>query len=109
MAGTPSAMGTSSDAASPNRHSKFAAGLAVKSCANCDQDCPASEMCKWGRNGLSCHPCKTNYNRNNERLQKNSALREWWSKLTREEKVAWFVRNKQCYEPNKRHSFDDAG
>ena len=99
-----------SPAASPAKigSSVFGAG-ATKLCANCQEECTIAESCAWGRNGWSCHPCKTNYNRNSERCKTNAQLRDWWKGLGKDNKQAWYRRNKRCYEPNKRHAFDDAG
>ena len=63
----------------------------------------------WSRTTWTCHICKTNYNRQAERNKLDSILRTWWKGLSREEKVAWFKRNKVTYEPNKRHAFDVPG
>eukprot|EP00974_Lingulodinium_polyedra_P046562 4461988-Lingulodinium_polyedra.AAC.1 len=44
-----------------------------------------------------------------ERAKTSTKLREWWRAMTRDEKKAWFIRNKQTYEPCKRKAFDNAG
>lgn len=110
------AAATSAPHASPGKpigaSSFLGSGMPVggfKLCANCDEECPSGEMCPWSRKAWSCHVCKTNYNRNTERCSKDAALKEWWRTLSREERVSWFRRNKKTYEPNRKHSFDDAG
>jgi len=58
---------------------------------------------------MSCHICKTNYNRQNERIKSDGALKRWWKNLSKEERVQWLIRNKTTYEPNKRKAFDNLG
>ena len=66
-------------------------------------------MCPWSKSSWTCHPCKTNYNRQCERNGKDPVVRRWWRGMPKIEKTAWFKKNKATYEPNKKHSFDDAG
>lgn len=64
--------------------------------------------CPWGKL-WTCHVCKSNYNRHQERTKSNPNLRKWWTSLSKEEKTSWFLRNRDTYEPGKRKSFDNAG
>ena len=65
-------------------------------------------MLRLGK-GYCCHPCKTNYNRQQERMNGNAQLRQWWKNMTKSEKAAWFARNKSMYEQGKRKAFDNPG
>ena len=78
-------------------------------CCNCAQQCPISQMCAWGKTSMSCHICKTNYNRQNERIKSDGALERWWKNLSKEERMQWYIRNKNTYEPNKRKAFNNPG
>lgn len=70
--------------------------------------CQVSQMGPWSRSTVSCHVCKTNYNRMMERMKTNPSLRRYWKALEKPEKQQWFVQNKATYEPNKRKAFDNA-
>ena len=80
-----------------------------RSCTNCGEEVLGSQSCPWGKSAWCCHPCKTNYNRQMERLKGNAPLRNWWKGMSKEQKKQWFVRNKATYEPNGRKAFDTAG
>lgn len=81
----------------------------MRTCCNCNEDVPSSECCPWSKTSYSCHTCKTNYNRCLERQKGDQALKAWWKNLSKDDKIAWFRRNKETYEPNRKHCFDNAG
>ena len=83
--------------------------LATRLCVNCEEQCPTINMCPWSKTAMTCHVCKTNYNRNLERMKDSKELRDWWKGLSKEAKVDWFKRNKATYEPNKKRAFDTDG
>ena len=78
-------------------------------CAGCKEQCPKSQMCPYTTTSMMCYICKTNYNRNTERVKVQPTLKLWWRNLSKEAKAEWFKSNKGTYTPNKKHSFDTAG
>ena len=91
--------------ASPAKTMMSAMGV----CCHCEEQCPPSSMCSWGKNAVCCHVCKTNYNRQTERVKTDTVLKRWWEELAKDERVAWYKRNKATYEPNCRRAFDNPG
>ena len=66
-------------------------------------------MTPWSKKLYSCHICKTNYNRQSERIGKDPQLKAWWKSQDRNSRIEWFCKNKKTYEPNKRKAFDEPG
>lgn len=66
-------------------------------------------MTPWSKKLYSCHICKTNYNRQSERIGKDPQLKAWWKSQDRKSRIEWFCKNKKTYEPNKRKAFDEPG
>lgn len=60
-----------------------------RTCFNCDSEVPSADCCRWGKVAYSCHICKTNYNRQSERVKTDSKLRTWWKNLSREQRIDW--------------------
>lgn len=70
------------------------------------------EMVIWSKNEMTCHICKTNYNRKTESMKGDAAAQGWFRTNVMkkpEERNSWFTRNKDTYEPHKKRSFDGAG
>ena len=66
-----------------------------KCCCNCKEECDIAEMTPWSKDLLSCHICKTSYNRRCLRNNKDPAQKVDWKKKKPEDKVAWFRENKR--------------
>ena len=72
---------------------------------------PSTELRAFGSK-LICVPCKTNYNRNNERLINDRSpngpgtLNKWWEDLGVEGQQQWYQKNRSQAKNHKR-SFDD--
>lgn len=60
-----------------------------RTCFNCDSEVPSADCCRWGKVAYSCHICKTNYNRQSERIKTDCKLRTWWKNLSREQRIEW--------------------
>ena len=84
-------------------------GSGLRECYNCGDCEPLHKMCPWSKSWMSCHTCKTNYNRQTERVAHNIPLRKWWKSHTPEDRKSWFQRNKATFEHGKRKEFDNAG
>ena len=78
-------------------------------CVHCEDEVPASQCCLWGNKAWTCHPCKSNYNRQTERVKGCASLTRWWRGLTKPQKVYWYKTNKATYQPHGRTAFDNAG
>jgi len=77
-------------------------------CSNCEEEVPANQCCPWG-NKFSCHVCKTNYNRNNERMKGSPQLKTWWKKMSKDQRREWYRTNKETYEPGQARAWENAG
>ena len=64
------------------------------SCFLCKQQCPTSTMTSYG-SAAACKPCKSTYNRNNERMKGNAALRAWFRGMGSDQKAEWFADQKE--------------
>lgn len=78
-----------------------------QTCCNCEESCDPSEMTQWSKAKLSCHKCKSNYNRHTERMAKNPKLKAWWKGLQPSDRVQWFQRNKKLQAPGAKKQWDD--
>ena len=68
-------------------------------------------MCPWSNNSMTCHVCKTNYNRKMESIKGKPEELKWFKGVmnNRDGRTKWFERTKTTYEPCKRSAFDTAG
>lgn len=76
-------------------------------CCNCEEQCSMCDMTKWSKTKMSCHRCRSTYNRHQERMSKNPKLKAWWKDLPQEERVQWFQRNKKLQMPGTKKQWDD--
>ena len=75
-------------------------------CALCDEEVVIEERTKYTTSRWVHKECKTNLNRQLERVKKDTKLKKWWCKLNSDEKKEWFKQNKGL-EKGKKKSFEN--
>ena len=75
-------------------------------CHLCGQACALEDRTRWTTSSHCHKECKTNYNRQLERIKTCTKLEKWWTKMSPLERQEWFVRN-QGMEKHKRKEFDN--
>ena len=101
----------SPDAPSPDSSASFNVLAAKATCFNCSKECERQKMCPWSSTSMTCHVCKTNYNRKMEHIRGKKDELKWFKGVLKDkvERTNWFERQKGTYEPCKRSAFDEPG
>eukprot|EP00974_Lingulodinium_polyedra_P105158 10181959-Lingulodinium_polyedra.AAC.1 len=81
--------------------------MAARKCFNCHEDCDPEDLRPWGRSGVTCLKCKSNYNRITEKCRQSRDLKTWWLGLSTSERAAWYQKNKQL-KKYERKNFDSS-